>query len=253
MASDNAVISLALRETPEYVELYRQAFGPDVPFNDAAIRTNVEAVLDVYMGKLISLDSDFDKFITGDDDALDESEQRGFALFVGRAMCAECHRGSMFTDEQPHVTGVADTNPKEKGHDGTGAFFTPGLRDVAKTAPYMHNGSIATLADVVEFYRWGGHAGGYLGVKDALMQPVDLDGRDINDLTAFLGSLTGTVVAEQLRKDTHVVRPAKCAATKDTVGLMCSTTCTDINSDKNNCGSCGHVCAASCQYGMCTP
>ncbi len=198
MASDPSVVGNLIRTV--YLASYRQVFGD--PLGDVAVQYNVGLALDAYMWRLVSLDSPFDRFITGQDNAMDAAATRGFALFVGRAMCIECHSGQLLSDDALHVTGVID-GKGDTGHQGTGKFFTPPLRNVARTAPYMHNGSLATLADVIQFYRWGGAATGYAGDKDPLMAPLDITDDEAHDLEAFLHSLDGAAISSELRKDTH--------------------------------------------------
>ena len=157
----------------------------------------VSISLEVYMRQLVSINSPFDQYLAGDRDRLDAAAKRGFALFAGRAMCIECHSGPMLTDDKFHVTGVAQT-VADPGHDG--AFLTPSLRNISRTGPYMHGGSLATLSDVLEFYRWGGATSGYPGVKDPLMSPLDLTDDEYRDLQAFLESLAGDPVPARLTK-----------------------------------------------------
>lgn len=211
MSSAPDIIGAAMR-TPAYAARYQQVFGSFG--TNTEIQRNVELALEAYMRRLVSLDAPFDAFILGDADAIDDSAKRGFALFVGRAMCAECHRGSLFSDDQFRVTGVTDDSD-DKGRAGTGGYYTAGLRNVAMTSPYMHNGSVNTLAEVIDFYAWGGGTSRYHGTKDALLEPVDLDEQDRKDLEAFLCSLTGRPVAHALRQDTRdlkAVLPSSCAA-----------------------------------------
>lgn len=205
MRSDAEIVALAVRSTPAYLAAYLQAFGMNAPTDNASIQQNVELALGAYMRRLVSLDAPFDSFIRGDAGAIDDSAKRGFALFVGKAMCAECHRGGMFTDDTFHVTGVDDAG-LDGGRSGTGQFYTPTLRNIAKTAPYMHKGTQATLGDVIDFYsRGGGTWGGYAGHLDPLMHPFELSSEEALDLQAFLVALTAAPVAEELRRDTHAV------------------------------------------------
>jgi cytochrome c peroxidase len=117
----------------------------------------------------------------------------------------ECHRGSLFSDFKPHVTGVEQRGEHapvtDGGHAGTGAFVTPALRNVGETGPYMHDGSLETLADVIWFYRQGGAATGYVGTKDPLIQPLEITDDEARDLEAFLGTLTGTPIDPTLTTD----------------------------------------------------
>jgi cytochrome c peroxidase len=202
MQSDAEIVGRAIRDTPAYLMAYQQAFDVNAPTDDASLQQNVELALNAYMRRLVSLDAPFDDFIRGNADALDAPAKRGFALFVGRAMCAECHRGPMFSDDDFHVTGVTDAG-FDKGRGGTGAFYTSRLRNVDKTAPYMHKGTHATLGDVIEFYRWGGNEAGYTGSRDPLMAPFELTDDDGKDLEAFLRSLSGAPISDELRRDTH--------------------------------------------------
>lgn len=207
MKSDAEIVGRAIRNAPAYVAAYRRVFGDGAALDNASIQQNVVVALGTYMRRLVSLDAPFDAFITGDDDAIDESAKRGFALFVGRAMCAECHRGGMFTDDSFHVTGVEDAG-LDKGRNGTGAFYTPSLRNIAKTAPYMHEGEDSTLGGVIDFYnRGGGTWGGYWAPDglDPLMQPPDppLDASEALDLQEFLLTLTGAELPKELREDTR--------------------------------------------------
>lgn len=140
-----------------------------------------------------------DRHFQGDTTALDAEARRGRRLFLGEARCANCHLGPNLTDERFHATGVAwrSGRPDDPGRfaitgDSThlGAFKTPTLREVERTAPSMHDGSIATLEDVVEFYDRGGIANPHL---DPVLRPLGLTSTDRRALIAFLGSLSGTV------------------------------------------------------------
>jgi cytochrome c peroxidase len=165
---------------------------------DAQIRTNVGYAIGVYEKQLVSSASPFDRYLAGETDAIDNRAKRGAALFIGKALCAECHHGPLFTDDAFHVTGLEQTGDIDHGVldrteslDDDGRFRTPTLRHVAKTGPYMHAGQLRTLADVIDFYRWGGNAGGYPGQKDPRIVPLEIDDDDARDLEAFLVTLTG--------------------------------------------------------------
>ena len=204
MASTPAIIGDLIRGDRFYAELYGAAYQES---DDATILANVVRAFEAYMRRLVSVDSPFDRFVQGDDAALDDSAKRGFALFVGRALCIECHRGPLMTDYGFHVTGVEQRGLHapltDDGRDHTGAFFTATLRQTAETGPYMHDGSLQTLADVVDFYRWGGAAAGYIGEKDPRIVPLEIDDDDARDLETFLRTLTGSPVADALRVDTR--------------------------------------------------
>ena len=124
--------------------------------------------------------------------------QAGLDLFRDRANCATCHVGPNFTDEEFHNTGVFwGQEPYDPGRfdvtemsEDIGTFKTPTLREIARTAPYMHDGSLETLEDVVDFYTDGGRQNPYL---DDDVRPLRLTDDEKTVLVAFLRSLTGMV------------------------------------------------------------
>jgi cytochrome c peroxidase len=248
MNSTADTIYQTINLTPTYRMAYEMLFGP---LDSMKVQGNVERALDAYLTRLNSVDAPFDKFLGGNDEILDASATRGFAVFVGRGACSECHSGPMFTDHLPHVTGVTDTMG-DKGRGKTGAFLTPSLRNTAQTSPYMHNGSLTTLTDVISFYNAGGNGDDYTGTKDPLMAPLDLTAEEQTDLAAFLHALTGTAIDVGLRKDTHVcVIPTGQMTVRE--ATPCGDACTDLASDPKNCGSCGTVCSIyqTCNAGHC--
>ena len=136
-----------------------------------------------------------DRFVAGDAAALSPAARRGYALFTGAARCSRCHAGPLFTDEDFHNTGVSwgrDAGRFEvtRVPQDRGRFKTPSLRDLAVTAPYMHDGSVDTLEDVVEFYDRGGGANPNL---DAAIRPLRLSVDQRADLVSFLRALQGNV------------------------------------------------------------
>lgn len=213
MASTPELVGELMRTSPIYGPLYTAAFGvpPAAPYGNDMIVANVARAFEAFMRKLVSLDSPFDRFLAGDDAAISDDAKRGFGIFVGRGLCAECHRGPLFTDYDFHVTGVAQSGNYaplvDIGRGGTGAFYTGALRHIAETGPYMHDGSIATLAQVIDFYRWGGSASGYVGTKDPRIVPLEITDKDAYDLEIFLRTLTGAPIADELRVDP---RPQLC-------------------------------------------
>jgi cytochrome c peroxidase len=118
-------------------------------------------------------------------------------VYFNKAKCDQCHEGINFTTNAYHNLGVgAERNPPEEGRYAVtkdpkdmGAFKTPTLRDLTRTAPYMHDGSLATIEDVVAFYNKGGNWNKNL---DERIKPLKLSNQDFDDLVAFLKSLTGT-------------------------------------------------------------
>lgn len=167
-------------------------------------RTGMKAVdvtnaLASYVRTIRSRESRVDYFRAGNTAMLTADEQAGFAIFRGRGQCAVCHGGPDFTDQRFHNTGIgvrngagADAGRYAISHDerDLGAFKTPTLRDVALTAPYMHDGSLATLEDVVEFYARGGNRNPQL---DPRMRPLRLDPTEKRQLVAFLRALSGRI------------------------------------------------------------
>ena len=152
---------------------------------------DVTAALASYVRTIRSGDSPFDRYAAGKQNALSEIEKQGLALFRGKARCSTCHAGPNFTDENFHNTGIAwrDGKLADEGA-GEGKFKVPTLREVARTAPYMHDGSLATLEDVVDYYDRGGNANPGL---DEDLRPLHLIAEERGALVAFLRSLSGSV------------------------------------------------------------
>jgi cytochrome c peroxidase len=157
-------------------------------------RTTIAKAIASFERTVLSDGAPFDQYVAGDHDALSPEARRGFDLFVGKANCAACHQGFNFSDNGFHNIGVRDSGSPDVGRFAfkkvasmQGAFKTPTLRDIALTAPYMHNGCYATLEEVVEHYVRGGD------VKDNLspdIRPLDLSAQEKADLVAFMRSLT---------------------------------------------------------------
>ena len=145
-----------VRETTPYPEAFRETFGRDVNRDDLA------RALAAYVRTIQSGASPYDRYVWGEPAALSPDAQAGLRLFRGRANCTVCHVGPNFTDEEFHNTGVFwGQQPYDAGRvvvtgevEDTGKFKTPTLREVARTAPYMHDGSIASLEEAVDFWRF---------------------------------------------------------------------------------------------------
>ena len=152
---------------------------------------DVTAALASYVRTIRSGNSRFDRYAAGDQHALNELEKQGLALFRGKARCTTCHAGPNFTDENFHNTGIAwrDGQLADEGA-GEGKFKVPTLREVARTGPYMHDGSLATLEDVVDYYDRGGNVNPGL---DEDLRPLHLSAEEKPALVAFLRSLSGTI------------------------------------------------------------
>ena len=151
-----------------------------------------------YVRTILSGASAYDRYEAGETTALNTEEQQGLRLFRGRAHCTRCHSGSNLTDEDFHNTGVSwGRRPYDAGRavvtgvpEDTGKFKTPTLREVERTAPYMHDGSLDTLEDVIDFYIDGGRPNPFL---DRELRPLRLTEDEKRAVVAFLRSLTGTV------------------------------------------------------------
>jgi cytochrome c peroxidase len=151
-----------------------------------------------FVRSLLSGDSPFDRFINGDRTALTPEQQNGLQVFRGKANCTACHVGPTFSDERFHNTGVAwqDGRLRDEGRaavtgrlEDRGAFKTPTLREIARSAPYMHDGSLLTLPEVVDYYDRGGNANPGL---DAELRPLRLSDAERRSLVSFLDSLAGS-------------------------------------------------------------
>ena len=181
-----------LRSASPYPVAFRETFGRDVNDDDLA------RALAAYVRTIQSGSSPFDRYVWGEPTALSAEAQAGHRLFRGRANCSACHVGPNFTDEEFHNTGAFwGGQPYDAGRvvvagviEDTGKFKTPTLREIARTAPYMHDGSIATLEDVVDFYDRGGNDNPF---RDRELRPLRLTADEKTSLVAFLQSLNGTV------------------------------------------------------------
>ena len=189
LALSLAGLERRLREREDYREAFRAAFG-----DEATSADRVSRALASYVRTLRSGNAPIDRFLHGDTTALSPDAKRGFRIFVGRANCGVCHLAPLFTDHRFHNTGVS-WGADDLGRfavtgreEDRGAFKTPSLRNVARTAPYMHDGSLATLEDVIEHYSDGGTLN---PVLDEEIQPLDLDPEEKRQLVAFLEALTG--------------------------------------------------------------
>jgi cytochrome c peroxidase len=175
-----------------YKPYFRDAFGGE----EVTIDRIAKAIAS-YERTVLSGNSAWDRFIYGGDKtALNESAQRGLTLFEGKALCTRCHVGFNLTDGIFHNLGVgmsaADPDlgrfNETKVEKDKGAFKTPTLRDISRTAPYMHDGSVKTLEEVVELYNKGGEPNTWLDTK---MEPLNLTDSEKKDLVEFLKALDG--------------------------------------------------------------
>ena len=219
---EDDMMEARLAFVPEYRKRFREVFGDRWP----RIR-NAYMAMAAFQRTLVQTDTPFDKYMRGDDNALDAAQKRGLKLFTGKAGCAECHNGALLSNEKYYNTGVPPYDGWEtdalaqitfrfelyakgvtqekyrKWKDDPGLYFrtkqdadlgkfrVPSLRYTKYTAPYMHNGMIATLEDVVEFYNKGGGTNDWAATKTKLLKPLKLTKKEKADLLAFLDSLSG--------------------------------------------------------------
>jgi cytochrome c peroxidase len=171
---------------------YARAFALAFPDEPVVTARNMAKALAAYERTLVSPPTRFDAWIAGEADALTPSEIAGFRLFAGKGRCIACHSGFAFTDHNFYDIGLPGTDRgrgKELGLPAADfAFKTPTLRELAWTAPYMHDGSLATLEEVVHHYEQGGVKRPTRS-KD-LPQGLKLSPKERTDLVAFLQALS---------------------------------------------------------------
>jgi cytochrome c peroxidase len=178
---------------PQYAADFAKLYG-----GPATVKTLGRA-LAAFQKTLETANTPYDRYNFGDDSAMSESAKRGRLLFIGKANCATCHSGEDFTSDRFENIGLY--NAKELNDRGraeitqlesdAGMFKVPSLRNVALTAPYMHNGMFATLREVIEYYNEPDrHVQGALYRDAKLDKPLGLTDQEIADLEAFLHALT---------------------------------------------------------------
>lgn len=239
---EDDMMEARLAFVPEYREAFAEVFGDDWP----SVRHAYMAIA-AYQRTIVQTDTPFDTYMNGDDDALDEAQKRGLELFTGKANCVSCHNGPLLSDENYYNTGVPPYDGWEddalaqitfrfelfakgsteemyrttkddpglyfrtKQKSDKGKFRTPSLRYTAYTFPYMHNGMIETLRDVVVFYNDGGGENEFAANKSPQIQPLGLTDPEIDDLTAFLDSLSGDEILPEA-PEVPVMQPLPLAA-----------------------------------------
>jgi len=181
-----------LSSNDEYVKLFKDAFG------EAPSAPKVADAIASYERQVYSHQSPFDKWVGGDEKAISPEAKQGFVLFVGKANCVKCHSGPNFTDSKFHNLGVGFDKPNpdvgrvaiSKKPGEKGAFKTPGLREIASTAPYFHDGSAKTLEEVMDVYDKGGTPNGWLS---PLMSELKLSADEKKHLVKFMQALSGQI------------------------------------------------------------
>lgn len=197
-----------IRVVPEYAGAFQEVFGGDVT------RGRIAMALASYQRTLVSLNAPIDRHLKGDTSALSSQAQRGYKIFTGKGKCTDCHDGALLSDDKFHALNIPE-NPDHQNdpritatrrfvakvyhypeyrtlNEDPGrylitkdkkdwkAFRTPTLREVAKTAPYMHNGIFATLDEVIDFFDQGG------GKGNTALKPLGLTASEKAELKAFL-------------------------------------------------------------------
>lgn len=214
MNMDMQIMQERFKQDPVYVKMFQDAFGAGKEINHGMTR----AALVEFLKTVVSKNVPFDQ------NKLSPEAKKGLDLFKGKAGCGNCHSGPMFSDGKPHNTGVPENPEIFKDHNrhvtyvtylfslggenrfnwrrdvghytvthemrDLGKFVTPSLRELKYTAPYMHNGMLATLDDVIEFYNTGGGPD-RPGLKDGMVKSLGLSPAEKGDLKAFLLSLSG--------------------------------------------------------------
>ena len=191
MGNTHEVVVKTLKGIPGYRARFKQVFGTE----DFGIDEVTKAIA-TYERTVLSGNSPYDRWKAGNKKAMTADQVRGKDIFFGKGRCDACHEGVNLTANSFHNIGVGTDkpNPDEgrsivtKNPSDWGAFKTPTLREIARTAPYMHDGSIATLEAVVDYYDKGGVANKNL---DERIKPLKLSASEKKDLVEFLKALNG--------------------------------------------------------------
>ncbi|HEY6171951.1 MAG TPA: cytochrome c peroxidase, partial [Candidatus Kapabacteria bacterium] len=211
-----------LKESDEYLYLFDDAFAQQ----ESLTETNLKTAIAAFVRSLVSMDSPFDAYIRKETNSLDEAAKRGFNLFTGKGKCASCHFVPLFngtvppiydksefeilgTLERPDtIKGKLDTDIGRSAIDGITlnkfGFKTPTLRNIALTAPYMHNGAYKTLEEVLDFYNHGGGAGIGHDVPNQTLPPekLGLTKQEMSEIIAFMHTLTDSTHIRMKTPDT---------------------------------------------------
>jgi cytochrome c peroxidase len=180
-----------LNAIPGYKRQFQEVFHSDVTTDGIA------KAIASFERTIVSGPSPYDRFLQGDKKALSTEAQRGMEIFNGKGTCIACHSGPLFSDQSFHNLGIGMNAAKAdigreavtKDPKDRGKFKTPGLRNVANTYPYMHDGQTATLEAVVELHNKGGIPNPNL---DPVIKPLGLTDAEKKDLVTFLKALTGS-------------------------------------------------------------
>jgi cytochrome c peroxidase len=200
MGSNHESMVKTLQSTTGYPPYFKEAFG-----SDEITKERVAHAIADYERTRMSGNSPVDRWqIGGDEKAVSAEVKLGYELFFGKAECNQCHLGENFTESRFHNLGIGwDAKKKAFKDDGRyaiskqnedrGAFKTPGLREVAKHPPYMHDGSLATLEAVVEHYNKGGDENPWLSTR---IRKLNLTKPEVQALVKFMEALNGDGYAD---------------------------------------------------------
>ena len=184
-----ADIAAKIGAIPGYKERFQKVFGgPATP-------ENMMMAVSAFERTIVANNSAWARFRAGNQKALSAAAQRGWKIFSEKTKCTNCHDGILLTDQQYHNVGIGMDKEKpdmgrfvvSKAEADTGAFKTPTLLDISKSAPYFHDGSVATLEEAVDLMVSGGKKNKYLDTTN--LKPAELTKKEKADLLAFLRSL----------------------------------------------------------------
>jgi cytochrome c peroxidase len=180
-------IVVEMKKIPDYKTWFDEVFP-----GQGITKDNLLTAIATYERTVVANWSPFDRWVDGDETAVSDSAKRGFELFTGKAGCSSCHTGWNFTDNQFHDIGLPSEDIgrgalEPNNPSAMYAFKTPGLRNTLYRGPYMHDGSLKTMEEVIEHYESGGVSRPSL---DIAMMPFSLSDEERHDLIAFLGTLT---------------------------------------------------------------
>ncbi len=189
MATSKDAVIKTISSIDGYHPYFRRAFGTDGVDIDRVGRAIAE-----FEKTLVSMNAPYDRYDAGDKTAISTDAAAGFKLFIGKGTCTACHSSALFSDVDFHNIGVGqDKKPPDMGRfevtkedRGRGAYRTPTLRNLRYTGPYMHDGSLKTLREVVDFYDKGGIENEWL---DPDIQPLHLTEQEKRQLIAFMEAL----------------------------------------------------------------
>jgi cytochrome c peroxidase len=179
-----------LKNIPEYAPLFEAAFP-----KQGIVADTIAKAIATYERTVVSGSAPFDTWIEGSDKAISEEAKRGFVLFNKKGQCSACHSGWNFTNDSFHDIGLPSED-MGRGKFLVGitkaqqAFKTPGLREITRRAPYMHDGSLLTLEAVIEHYDRGGVA---RESRSDQIKSLGLTAQEKSDLVAFMKTLTSDV------------------------------------------------------------